>query len=101
VSAQLAEMLEGLEVVHADLSKVVGLIEAEQVPLYSLEPVLLAVASLASQVRDRALEACAEVHQVREQVRPEGATSNEAARRYINTLLTSQLLAGGQAGPWT
>jgi hypothetical protein len=95
VSAQLAELLENLEVVHGDLAKVLGLIEAEQVPVYNLETVLLAVASLASQVRDRSLEACAEAVRVCEAARPEGATSQEAARRYINTLVTSQLLAGG------
>ncbi|MBR7824947.1 hypothetical protein KDK95_01410 [Actinospica sp. MGRD01-02] len=95
MSTALAALLENLELVHGDLAKVIGLIEAEQVPVYNLETVLLAVSSLAAQVRDRALEACAEAVRVCDGARPEGATSQEAARRYINTLITSQLLAGG------
>ncbi|MBR7831317.1 hypothetical protein KDK95_33745 [Actinospica sp. MGRD01-02] len=96
MSAELAQLLEAVEVVHSDLSKVVFLVEGGQVPLYEMGTVLDTVARLADQVAARARAARAETARVCGEAAP-GPVAAEAGRKYLNTLLTSQLLAGGDA----
>lgn len=76
------------------------MLATDQVPLYEMETVALAVATLAAYVRDRALDASAEAQAARVANQPAMPEQSEAARRYLNTLVSSELLAGMGSGGW-